>query len=180
MRTNVFCRQIRNRKWFHSPEGAPSFWGDKGVRIGTGSPEGGAEPRVSSNEGRRRVSLVAQLAGLGDRTNDKVTNNQNIQNTIRWLMTNNALKLRQNCNVPQESDKKDRTLVNGQILNKTSLLKVSIEIAQKLTHLSCSLASLSPKHSKFSSLSSENSSCLRSGDVEAPIAESASVSEWGD
>ena len=40
-------------------------------------------------------------------------------------MTNNALKLRQNCNVPQESDKKDRTLVNGQILNKTSLLKVS-------------------------------------------------------
>ena len=66
MRTNVFCRQIRNRKWFHSPERAPSFWGDKGVRIGTGSPEGGAEPRVSSHEGRRGVPLVAQLAGLED------------------------------------------------------------------------------------------------------------------
>ena len=31
---------------------------------------------MSSNEGRWGVSLVAQLAGLGDRTNDKVTNNQ--------------------------------------------------------------------------------------------------------
>ena len=72
-------------------------------------------------------------------------------------------------NIPQQNDKKDRAL----IFSQNSELDT-------FAHLSYSLASLSPKHSKFSSLSSENSSCLKSGEVEAPMAESASVRECGD
>ena len=75
-RTNLLGRRMKNRKRGYSPERAPSFRRDKGVRIGTGSPQGGAKPRVPSNEGRRGVPLVAQLAGVEDRTDDKVTNNQ--------------------------------------------------------------------------------------------------------
>ena len=79
------------------------------------------------------------------------------------------------------NDKKDRALISYLWQNcKLDKFAQSYQKLLKVAHLSCSFASLSPKHSKFSSLSSENSSCLKSGDVEAPMAESASVSECGE
>ena len=64
-------------KMVYSPERAPSFWRDKRVSIGAGSPQGGSQPGVSSDERGRRAPLVATqiAAGKEDRTNDKVTNN---------------------------------------------------------------------------------------------------------
>ena len=77
-------------KCLYSPERAPSFGRDQGVRIGAGSSQGGAKPRVSSNEGGWRAPLVGHIAGV-DRTDDKVTNIQ-VKHVVRPLIAIHILR----------------------------------------------------------------------------------------
>ena len=129
---------------------------------------------MSSNEGGWRVPLVGHIAGV-DRTDDKVTNIQ-VKHVVRPLIAIHILKRSlQNAKLGVVGQ------LNCKIIERTEprySARHSIEDrSYEDAHLSYSFASFSPKHSKFSSLSSENSSCRKSGEVDAPKAESASVRE---